>query len=159
MGREWSSMSGARRDACRGDHIGYVFQQFNLLPYLSVVDNALLGCRFSQRRAQRAGDPRREAERLLERAGLESTLWTRKATELSVGQQQRVAAVRALLGRPELVIADEPTSALDEELRDAFMRVLVEDCAEAGSALLFVSHDPRLAAGFERVVDIRELAS
>ena len=74
-----------------------------------------------------------------------------------MGQQQRVAAVRALLGRPELVIADEPTSALDEELRDAFMEVLVEDCVEAGSALLFVSHDPRLATGFDRVVDIRSL--
>jgi putative ABC transport system ATP-binding protein len=159
MGREWSTMSGARRDACRGDHIGYVFQQFNLLPYLSVLDNALLACRFSPRRAERAGEPKREAERLLARAGLGAELWSRKATELSVGQQQRVAAVRALLGRPELVIADEPTSALDEELRDAFMRVLVDDCAEAGSALLFVSHDPRLAAGFQRVVDIRELAA
>jgi putative ABC transport system ATP-binding protein len=159
MGREWSTMSGARRDACRGDHIGYVFQQFNLLPYLSVLDNALLACRFSPRRAVRAGDPRREAERLLARAGLGAELWARKATELSVGQQQRVAAVRALLGRPELVIADEPTSALDEELRDAFMRVLVDDCVEAGSALIFVSHDPRLAAGFQRVVDIRELAA
>jgi putative ABC transport system ATP-binding protein len=148
MGRDWSQMSGGSRDGYRADHIGYVFQQFNLLPYLSVLDNALLGCRFSA-----------EASRLLERAGLPAPLWSRRATELSVGQQQRVAAVRALLGRPELVIADEPTSALDEELRDAFMRVLVEDCAEAGSALLFVSHDPRLAAGFDRQVDIRELGA
>ena len=157
MGRDWSSLSGARRDGYRADHIGYVFQQFNLLPYLSVLDNALLGCRFSQLRAQRAGDAKREAGRLLERAGLQPALWSRRATELSVGQQQRVAAVRALLGRPELVIADEPTSALDEELREAFMQVLAEDCAEAGSALAFVSHDPRLAAGFDREVDIRKL--
>jgi putative ABC transport system ATP-binding protein len=159
MGRDWSQLSGASRDGYRADHIGYVFQQFNLLPYLSVLDNALLGCRFSRLRAERAKDPKAEASRLLERAGLPAPLWSRRATELSVGQQQRVAAVRALLGRPELVIADEPTSALDEELRDAFMRVLVEDCAEAGSALLFVSHDPRLAAGFDRQVDIRELGA
>ena len=159
MGRDWSSMSGARRDGYRADHIGYVFQQFNLLPYLSVLDNALLASRFSALRARRAGDARREAQRLLERAGLAPALWSRKATELSVGQQQRVAAVRALLGRPELVIADEPTSALDEELRDTFMQVLVEDCAEAGSALVFVSHDPRLARGFDRAVDIAELAA
>jgi len=157
MGRDWSQLSGARRDGHRADHIGYVFQQFNLLPYLSVLDNALLGCRFSTLRARRAGDAGREAERLLERAGLPASLWSRRATELSVGQQQRVAAVRALLGRPELVIADEPTSALDEDLRDAFMRVLNEDCREAGSALVFVSHDPRLAAGFDRTVDIRDL--
>jgi putative ABC transport system ATP-binding protein len=159
MGKDWASLSGARRDGFRADHIGYVFQHFNLLPYLSVLDNALLACRFSPLRAQRAGDARREAGRLLERAGLAATLWSRKATELSVGQQQRVAAVRALLGRPELVIADEPTSALDEELRDTFMRLLVEDCAEAGSALMFVSHDPRLAAGFDRTVDIAQLAA
>ena len=157
MGHDWAAMSGARRDGYRADHIGYVFQQFNLLPYLSVIDNALLACRFSQLRAQRAGDARREAGRLLERAGLPPTLWSRRATELSVGQQQRVAAVRALLGRPELVIADEPTSALDEALRDSFMQVLVQDCVEAGSALVFVSHDPRLASGFDRAVDIDAL--
>jgi putative ABC transport system ATP-binding protein len=157
MGQDWAAMSGAKRDGFRADHIGYVFQQFNLLPYLSVLDNATLGCRFSRLRAERAGDARREAGRLLERAGLPASLWSRKATELSVGQQQRVAAVRALLGRPELVIADEPTSALDEELRDTFMRVLVEDCTEAGSALVFVSHDPRLAAGFGRVVEVAAL--
>jgi putative ABC transport system ATP-binding protein len=154
MGRDWAAMSGARRDGFRADHIGYVFQQFNLLPYLSVLDNATLACRFSALRAHRCGDAKREAQRLLERAGLPQALWARKATELSVGQQQRVAAVRALLGRPELVIADEPTSALDEGLRDTFMQVLVEDCVEAGSALVFVSHDPRLAAGFDRVVDL-----
>jgi putative ABC transport system ATP-binding protein len=157
MGRDWSGMSSARRDGIRADHIGYVFQQFNLLPYLSVLDNALLSCRFSPLRARRAGDGRREACRLLERAGLEPALWGRRAAELSVGQQQRVAAVRALLGRPELVVADEPTSALDEALREAFMDLLAEACAEAGAALLFVSHDVRLAARFERIVDMSAL--
>jgi putative ABC transport system ATP-binding protein len=155
MGTEWAALSASRRDAFRADHVGYIFQQFNLLPYLSVLENATLGCRFSRRRAARAGDARREARQLLERAGLAPDLWARKATELSVGQQQRVAAARALAGRPELVLADEPTSALDEDLRESFMALLLERCAEAGSALLFVSHDARLAALFDRVVDMR----
>jgi putative ABC transport system ATP-binding protein len=154
LGTDWATLSPSRRDRHRADHVGYVFQQFNLLPYLSVMDNVLLPCRFSPRRAQRAGDPVRAAQRLLERAGLPADHWHRPAAELSVGQQQRVAAARALLGDPELVIADEPTSALDEELRDAFMALLLDSCERANSALLFVSHDPRLAARFERSLEL-----
>ena len=110
---------------------------------------------FSRRRAERmrTGD----AERLLERSGLAEALWSRPAQALSVGQQQRVAAVRALIGGPELVVADEPTSALDEDLRESFMDLLLESCAEAGSALVFVSHDSRLAAHFDRQLDLPAL--
>jgi putative ABC transport system ATP-binding protein len=85
---------------------------------------------------------------------MDASLWRRAAAELSVGQQQRVAAARALVGQPELVIADEPTSALDEDRRDAFMRLLVAQCERSRSALLFVSHDSRLAPHFEQVVDL-----
>ena len=77
--------------------------------------------------------------------------------EVSGGMGQRIMIAMMLIPEPELLIADEPTSALDEPLRDTFMQVLVEDCVEAGSALLFVSHDPRLSAGFDRSVDIAEL--
>jgi putative ABC transport system ATP-binding protein len=152
LGEPWGGLSSARRDRRRADHLGYVFQQFNLLPYLSVLDNVRLPCRFSKRRAERtrAGD----AERLLERCGLAEALWPRPASALSVGQQQRVAAVRALFGGPELVVADEPTSALDEDLRESFMALLLDSCAEAGSALVFVSHDSRLAAHFDRQLDL-----
>jgi putative ABC transport system ATP-binding protein len=152
LGVPWSALSSARRDRRRADHLGYIFQQFNLLPYLSVLDNVRLPGRFSRRRAERtrAGD----AERLLERSGLAEALWSRPASALSVGQQQRVAAVRALIGGPELVVADEPTSALDEDLRESFMALLLESCAEAGSALVFVSHDSRLAAHFDRQLDL-----
>ena len=142
-------------DRHRADHLGYIFQQFNLLPYLSVIDNVRLPCRFSARRRQRAGSG--AAERLLERMGMDASLWHRAAGELSVGQQQRVAAARALIGAPEVVLADEPTSALDEDLRDAFMTLLLERCAEAGSALVFVSHDARLATRFARRVDLPAL--
>ena len=152
QGREWASMSAAARDRIRADNIGYIFQQFNLVPYLSVLDNTLLPCHFSTQRAARAGDPRLAAGRLLERAGLGRELWNRSAAALSVGQQQRVAAVRALLGAPPLVMADEPTSALDEPLRESFMELLLEACAAAGSAIVFVSHDTRLSERFERSI-------
>ena len=152
LGQSWAGLSPSRRDRHRADHLGYIFQQFNLLPYLSVLDNVRLPLRFSAARAARAGPG--AAERLLERSGLPQPLWHRPVTALSVGQQQRVAAARALIGGPALVIADEPTSALDEDLREAFMALLLDTCAEAGSALLFVSHDARLATRFGRVLDL-----
>ena len=157
LGHDWQRLSSARRDRLRADHVGYIFQQFNLLPYLSVLDNVLLACRFSARRAAQAGDARQAAQSLLERVGLRAADWRCRAAELSVGQQQRVAAARALIGRPELVIADEPTSALDEALRESFMDLLLQACAEAGSALLFVSHDARLAKRFARQLDLTTL--
>jgi putative ABC transport system ATP-binding protein len=161
LGTDWSAMSGARRDAYRANHVGYIFQQFNLLPYLNAIDNVLLPCRFSAARRARAaaegGSPREAAQGLLERVGLNSSLWWRPSSQLSVGQQQRVAAARALIGHPEVVIADEPTSALDAALREAFMDLLLGQCRAAGSTLVFVSHDERLAARFDRVVPLAEL--
>nr|WP_246448267.1 ABC transporter ATP-binding protein [Roseateles oligotrophus] len=154
LGQDWRKLGTARRDRHRADHVGYIFQQFNLLPYRSALDNVLLPCGFSARRRERAGQPREAAQALLARMGLSAQDWQRKASELSVGQQQRVAAARALIGAPELVIADEPTSAMDEALRDAFMTLLLEACAAAGSALLFVSHDARLASAFQRQLDL-----
>lgn len=158
LGQDWRVLSAGRRDRVRADHIGYIFQQFNLLPYLSVLDNVMLPCRLSHTRGQRAGGKserwRSEAQGLLAALQLDPALWRKPADELSVGQQQRVAAARALIGRPELVIADEPTSALDEARRDAFMALLVRVCSDTGSALLFVSHDARLAVHFERVIDL-----
>jgi putative ABC transport system ATP-binding protein len=158
LGTALEGLSAARRDAFRADHVGYIFQQFNLLPYLSVEDNVLLACRFSAYRTARAVEAARSplghARHLLKEIGLDDELWHRKASELSVGQQQRVAAARALIGSPELVIADEPTSALDAALRDGFMRLLLAECARAGSALVFVSHDERLAGHFDRRVSL-----
>ncbi|MBL8325573.1 MAG: ATP-binding cassette domain-containing protein [Rubrivivax sp.] len=158
LGQEWAAMAAARRDGFRADHVGVIFQQFNLLPYLSVLDNVLLPCRFSPRRAARCQPaPRPAAQALLRQVALPDALWARPARELSVGQQQRVAAARALIGAPELVIADEPTSALDEELRDSFMGLLLAECRAGGAALVFVSHDRRLAAPFDRELDLRAL--
>jgi len=157
-----TGLSAARRDRARADHIGFLFQQFNLLPFLSVLENVLLPCRFSRRRAQRAaeadGSPQASAERLLRALGLDPVaLAQRRADALSVGQQQRVAAARALIGRPELVMADEPTSALDADSRDEFLDLLFAEVGEAGSALLFVSHDRALAARFDAELSLPEL--
>ena len=158
LGQPWSALAAGRRDAWRADHVGVIFQQFNLLPYLTVLDNALLPCRFSAVRAARcAGTPASAAQVLLQRMGLTDELWGRRADALSVGQQQRVAAARALLGAPELVIADEPTSALDTALRDGFMDLLLGACADNGSTLVFVSHDERLAARFDERLSLPTL--
>jgi len=150
LGTELTAMSAAERDRFRVDHTGFIFQQFNLIPYLSMQHNVLLPCRFSPRRRQRAlaRSPSlpAEARRLLAELDLDEALWTRPVTQLSVGQQQRVAAARALIGAPELVIADEPTSALDAGRQAAFLDLLARECALAGATLIFVSHDARLAS-------------
>ncbi len=157
QGSDWAQLPAGRRDAARADQVGYIFQQFNLLPYLSVLDNVLLPCRFSAARAQRAGVPREAALALLEQVRLPAALAHEPAARLSVGQQQRVAAARALIGSPRLVIADEPSSALDAPLRDSFMDLLLGACRAAGSTLVFVSHDERLAARFERQLSLPAL--
>lgn len=157
LGQSLSSLPAAARDRFRVDHVGIVFQQFNLIPYLSVLDNVLLPCRFSRRRLERAGHAQQAAAALLGHLDLAEDLWRRPATQLSVGQQQRVAAARALIGRPEIVIADEPTSALDAARQAAFLELLRRECAAARAALLFVSHDQRLAAGFQRQARMADL--
>lgn len=154
LGEELTTLSGPKRDRFRADHLGVIFQQFNLLPWLDLRSNVVLPCRFSKRRSQRAGDVNAAAEALLQAMGLESQLWSRRADQLSVGQQQRVAAARALIGQPELVLADEPTSALDSDRRDDFLNLLFAQCRQAGSALLFVSHDRDLAPHFDRQLDL-----
>jgi putative ABC transport system ATP-binding protein len=152
-------LSGGARDRFRVDHLGIIFQLFNLLPWLSAVDNVLLPCRFSAARRERAGpNPDATARRLLAELGLTETgLVNAPAGQLSVGQQQRVAAARALIGAPALVLADEPTSALDDSARDDFIRLLMAECESAGAALLFVSHDRDLEKHFDRVLELGEL--
>lgn len=160
-GQALERLSAGARDRFRADHVGFVFQMFNLLPYLSARDNILLACRFSAARRARLNarntSPAAELARLAERLDLGGDVLARAAAELSVGQQQRVAAARALIGRPSLIIADEPTSALDADRQQAFIDLLRGECAAAGAALLFVSHDLRLARHFDRVLDLARI--
>ena len=159
LGTEVAALRGGARDAFRADHIGFVFQMFNLVPYLPLIDNVLLPCRFSARRRERAGArPEAEARRLLTHMGLPvERLADRPVSGLSQGEQQRVAAARALIGTPELVITDEPTSALDEDAREAFLSLLMEEVDKAGSTLIFVSHDARLEPAFGRSIAMAEI--
>jgi putative ABC transport system ATP-binding protein len=158
LGTDLATLSGAGRDRYRADHIGIIFQQFNLLPFLDVLGNVVLPCRFSPRRAKRAKDPTAEAMRLLHALGLDAEQLRRcPARELSVGQQQRVAAARALIGAPEILIADEPTSALDADARAVFLRLLFAECERAGTTLLFVSHDKSLAHLFTRTLSLSDI--
>ena len=153
------ALRGSARDRFRVDHVGMIFQVFNLSPWLSALENVLLPCTFSPRRRARAGDdPAGTARRLLDELGLsDPSLASKQAHELSVGQQQRVAAARALIGRPDLIQADEPTSALDETAKAAFVDLLTRECAEAGSALLFVSHDRSLERHFDQSINFQDL--
>jgi putative ABC transport system ATP-binding protein len=158
LGRSLHEMSAAERDRFRGEHLGFVFQMFNLIPYLSVRDNVLLALRFAPARAARVADREAETHRLLSALGLDPDLADRTVTRLSIGQQQRVAAARALLGGPELLVADEPTSALDHDARESFLRLLLTECAANGTTLLFVSHDATLGALFDRQHSLAELS-
>ena len=162
LGTEIKSLSSSARDSFRVDHIGFIFQLFNLLPYLSIEENVMLPLCFSKLRAKRAGrtkiDQVNEAHRLLKSLDLGEQLAEKSpVTELSVGQQQRVAAARALIGNPELIIADEPTSALDSDLRYSFLELLFSECKKAGSTLLFVSHDSSLSELFSRKISMDEI--
>lgn len=162
LGQDLSKLSAGARDRFRVDHTGYIFQQFNLLPFLSVRENVELPCHFSKVRAgrakQRHGSVEAATTTLLAHLGLKDpAMLDRRADSLSIGQQQRVAAARALIGQPELVIADEPTSALDADAREAFIRLLFAECREAGASLLFVSHDQSLAPLFDRHLSLSEL--
>lgn len=161
-GRAMTGIGEGARDRLRANAIGVIFQSFNLLPFLSIRDNVLLPLRFSAARRARAiardGTLDAAARRLLDALGLDGAdLLGRSAMTLSVGQQQRVAAARALIGAPSLVLADEPTSALDTDAREAFLTLLFHECDAAGTALLFVSHDHTLKRLFNRELALDSL--
>ena len=158
LGTDLTKLSDRRRDALRAAHIGYIFQMFNLIPYLSVRENIVLPCRLSRARRDRLGGTSiDDGARTLAHALEIGTLLDEGVTRLSVGQQQRVAAARALIGAPELIVADEPTSALDSDRREQFLELLFERCANAGSTLVFVSHDRGLEHMFDRAVSLTDV--
>ena len=159
MSQRLDQMRGPARDRFRAAHLGVIFQQFNLLPYLSVRDNVLLPLRLSRTRRRQVAEPEAEADRLLQGLGMdEPGLPTQSASTLSTGQQQRVAAARALIGNPALIIADEPTSALDRARQADFLDLLFAQSGLAGSAVIMVSHDESLAPHFARTVDLADVA-
>ncbi len=161
LGRDLGSMSGSERDAFRGSHSGFIFQMFNLIPYLNVHDNIVLPCRLNKERLGRLKNTddaslSAAARHAAEHLGI-ADLLHEVVTKLSVGQQQRVAAARALIGAPEIVIADEPTSALDADHRERFINLLFQSAQENNATILFVSHDRSLGALFDRSVSLASL--
>lgn len=156
-----NNLSGPKRDRFRSDHIGFIFQQFNLIPYLSILENVLIPCHFSdlrrQQAAKQAETPLEAAKLFLQRLDITPDLWKREVRRLSVGQQQRVAAARALIGKPSIIIADEPTSSLDADRREFFLQLLLKECRNVGASLFFVSHDRELSHDFNAVIKLKEL--
>ena len=160
LGTDLTKLGNGARDRFRAEHIGVIFQMFNLLPYGSPVDNVVLPLSFATERRARAGakhNARAEAERLLGALDVSGDLLAGAASELSVGQQQRVAAARALIGAPELIVADEPTSALDTEREGKFLDLLFAQVEEAGSTLIMVSHDKALGSRFDQVMQLSDI--
>jgi len=149
-GRELAPLSESARDRLRARTIGYVFQNFNLLQGYTALENVLLGMMFGP------GIDVSHAKHLLDRVGLSGRL-TYKPSQLSIGQQQRVAVARALANRPKLVLADEPTGNLDQHHANEALVLIREVCRENRAALLLVSHDPSVLALFGRQEDLGNL--
>ena len=149
-GREMATLSEPQRDRLRAETIGYIFQTFNLLQSCTCLENVLLGMSFGP------GADRRLAVALLQRVGLGQRLH-HLPSQLSTGQQQRVAVARALANRPRLVLADEPTGNLDAANAQEALAMIRETCSENNAALLMVSHDRAVQREFEAVHNLREI--
>lgn len=150
----FSTLPGRQRDKFRARHIGVVFQQFNLIPYLTVMENIQLASYFA---GNHSDEVAQQAAILLTKLKLSADVLNRPANALSVGQQQRVAIARALINQPEILLVDEPTSALDAAARDAFMETLTGICEQANTTLVFVSHDTYLKRFFDSQVAVTSL--
>jgi len=152
-GHEYSKMSSLFLDKFRADHIGYIFQTLNLIPFLSVSENIALGIKFSKSRKSKVANLNQEIIRLISSLGLEKEVLNIPVNRLSIGQQQRVAVARALLGKPDLILADEPTSALDSGTTKKFLNEVMETFDSTKQAIIMVSHDASIAPYFDTVID------
>ncbi|MFP5518758.1 MAG: ABC transporter ATP-binding protein [Bdellovibrionia bacterium] len=152
-GQDLAQMSPTQRDHFRSQNIGYVFQSFNLIPYLTVRENILLPLLLAQKSAQEIAG---HLEHLTSELGIANKLFD-AVSELSVGQQQRVAVARALLMKPSLLLADEPTSALDADHRERFLKLLFSLASEQGTSVVFVSHDRSIQPLFDRSISLTDI--
>jgi len=157
-GHAFHQLSRSQKDKIRGQEMGFIFQQFNLIPYLSTLDNIILPLNLFQSRKKAALElfesMQDAAVYLMERLSLPSQLLRQPVYQLSVGQQQRVAAARAFIGNPKIVIADEPSSALDWENQAQFLKLFLELGQSQNITLLLVSHDERLAPHFDQRINL-----
>ena len=152
-----SDLTSTNKDTYRSDNIGIIFQQFNLLPYANVIDNIILPLYFSKQRSKKVENKINAAMNLCDQLRLPESILNQKASNLSVGQQQRVAVARALIGSPSIIVADEPTSSLDTEAQELFLDLMFDQISKNSSTLLMVSHDKSLTNYFDQVIDINEI--
>ena len=152
-----SDLTSTNKDAYRSDNIGIIFQQFNLLPHANVIDNIVLPLYFSKQRSKKVENKTNAAMTLCDQLRLPESILNQKASNLSVGQQQRVAVARALIGSPSIIVADEPTSSLDTEAQELFLDLMFDQISKNSSTLLMVSHDKSLTNYFDQVIDINEI--
>jgi putative ABC transport system ATP-binding protein len=151
VGQDLSKLSNTQRDQFRAKNIGYIFQSFNLVPYLTAEENILLPLQLQGLKVNDA-----DVKSLAQQLGIQEIL-NRRSLEISVGQQQRVAAARALISKPRILLADEPTSALDADHRERFIQLLFQLAEKSKTTVVFVSHDKLLEKLFEKRISIQEL--
>ena len=149
-GVEVSALGEAARDRFRAEHVGYLFQTFHLLDGYTALENVELGAAFTRRLRRGA---RERAEALLRRLGLGERLH-HPPSRLSIGQQARASATRALVDHPAVLLADEPTGALDEASAAVVLDLVLDSAAEVGATVLCATHDPEVAAAFDRIVHL-----
>ena len=151
FGYRLDQMNSRNRDIFRANYFGYVFQQFNLISYLNVVDNIRIAANFSSKNNTKNLDG--EIKSLLDSLNIDRSDWESPARSLSVGQQQRVAIARSLINKPRIILADEPTSSLDNQNKEDFMSLLMSLVSKYKITLVFVSHDQSIKNYFNRVED------
>ena len=150
---ETTQLNDGKRARARNELAGFVFQEYNLLPSLNVLQNVMLPLRYGRKRDERAG--RARAEELIDSVGLTPRL-RHPPAELSGGEQQRVAIARALVNRPALLLADEPTGAVDSQTGAEIIGVMKRMNKREGVTVVLVTHDASLAADAERVVRLSD---
>jgi putative ABC transport system ATP-binding protein len=148
-GKEVSKLNSGEQSKVRGQKIGFIFQSFNLLPYLSAIDNVELGQKYAGK-----VDPR-SAREALDKVGLSDRV-KHRPNEMSGGEQQRVAVARALAKNPPIILADEPTGNLDSKSSKEIMNILSSLHQEQQITLVMITHDPNIARYCQRIVHIQD---
>src|SRR3990167_4034615 len=150
-----SEFTGDKLAALRNLRLGFIFQQYFLLPKLSAIENVILPLTYRHEEKMSMHDMKQRAHDMLKIVGMEKH-GDHRPTELSGGQQQRVAIARALVGKPSIIMADEPTGALDTKTSQQIMNLLTEQMSEMGTTVVVITHSPEIAKQCHRAIYIRD---